>query len=91
MSTTVTHKEAIHSQTVSTSGAMLHPSPVASSQKTTAPRKVPMFIPEDQVYFWSSRWQADEAETLASLRAGRGKTFSDPLDAVRYLLNDCDD
>lgn len=47
-----------------------------------------MFVPTDQVYYWSSLWQAGEAETRANLAVGNAKTFDDPLDAVRHLLSD---
>jgi hypothetical protein len=46
-----------------------------------------MFIPAEQAYFWSSQWQQDEAESLINLKAGRSKTFNNPTDAVRYLLD----
>jgi len=49
---------------------------------------VPLFIPADQVYYWSSQWQRDEAESLSDLKAGRAQTFSDPQDAIRHLLSD---
>lgn len=48
-----------------------------------------MFIPTDQAYYWSSEWQRGEAETRANLEAGNAKSFDDPLDAIRYLLDDC--
>lgn len=63
-------------------------SAVSSNRESTARRQVPWFIPVNQVYFWSSQWQRDEAESLANLKAGRSKTFDDPTDAVRYLLDD---
>lgn len=88
MTTKVTNREAMPRRARSISPAM-QPSRVASnrSSETTA-RNVPMFIPADQAYYWSSQWQRDEAETLANLKAGNYETFDDPSDAIRYLLAD---
>jgi len=52
-------------------------------------RQVPLFIPADQAYYWSSIWQAGETETRANLKVGNAQTFDDPLDAIRHLLDDC--
>jgi hypothetical protein len=61
---------------------------VVASNRGDGDRQVPMFIPADQAYYWSSAWQRGEAETLANLRAGNAQTFDDPLDAIRHLLDD---
>lgn len=53
-----------------------------------APSHMPLFISADQAYFWSSKWQRDEAESLADLKAGRAQTFDNPQDAIRHLLSD---
>jgi len=66
----------------------MQPSRIASNQRGGAPRIMPMFIPADQAYFWSSQWQRGEAETRANLKAGNAQTFDDPLDAIRHLLDD---
>lgn len=66
----------------------MQPSRVASNQSGHAVRKVPLFIPADQAYYWSNAWQQGEAETRANLRAGNAQTFDDPLDAIRHLLDD---
>jgi len=66
----------------------LHASRVATNAHTGKRRRVPMFIPTDQVYYWSTQWQRDEAESLADLKAGRAQTFNDPQDAIRHLLSD---
>jgi hypothetical protein len=70
--------------------ASLGASRVATNGKTTrARRQVPLFIPASQAYYWSSAWQEGEAETRANLDAGNARTFNDPLDAIRHLLDDC--
>jgi hypothetical protein len=69
--------------------AALEPSRVVASGTTGgAERTTPLFIPADQAYYWSSKWQRDEAETLANLEAGDYETFDDPSDAIKYLLAD---
>ena len=56
-----------------------------------APRGlVPAAIEEDQVYYWTSRWQEDEGESLGELAAGQGVHFASAGDAIRWLL-DSDD
>ena len=72
----------------SSRGASLHASRVATNGATAKSRRLPMFIPADQVYYWSAQWQRDEAESLADLKAGRARTFDDPQDAIRHLLSD---
>ena len=68
--------------------APMSASRVATNRPISRRRKVPLFIPADQAYYWSSKWQRDEAETLANIQAGDCETFSDPSDAIRYLLSD---
>ncbi len=62
------------------SGAMRFSSNVVQSPE------IPAFIPADQAYYWSIRWQESERKALADIAAGRARTFADPSDAVRYLL-----
>lgn len=70
--------------------ASLGASRVATNSRTVRGRRqVPLFIPASQAYYWSSTWQEGEAETRANLDAGNAQTFSDPLDAIRHLLDDC--
>lgn len=73
----------------STRVASLRASRVATNSKSTRGRRVPLFIPAEQAYYWSSAWQEGEAETKANLKAGNARTFDDPLDAIRHLLDDC--
>lgn len=81
------NSEAIFRHTASVSPVM-RPSRVASNRNAKAVRSVPMFIPADQAYYWSSKWQRDDAESLADLKAGHARTFDDPQDAIRHLLSD---
>jgi hypothetical protein len=52
---------------------------------------VPVSIPSDEVYYWTVRWQTDEAESFQELRDGHGVTFSTATDAIRWLLDPTDD
>ena len=49
------------------------------------PRRVPLFMPRDQRYYWSREWQQAEAEADAELRRCEGVTFDNPQDAFRWL------
>jgi len=49
------------------------------------PRRVPLFIPRGQRYYWSREWQQGEAEADAELRRGEEVTFDNLQDAFRWL------
>ncbi len=46
----------------------------------------PVSIPEDQLYYWTALWQAGEQESTEDLRRGNSRIFSNPMDAIRWLL-----
>ena len=52
---------------------------------------MPTMISRAQAYYWSNRWQHDEAESLVDLEAGSTETFHNGRDAVRWLLSADDD
>ena len=52
---------------------------------------VPVSIPRDEVYYWTLRWQQDEAETVRELEKGEGVTFASGGDMIRWLLDPSDD
>ncbi len=54
-------------------------------------RNVPAWIPASQRYFWTSKWQRDELESLRDIESGDVRRFVDPLDAVRWLLSSDDE
>jgi hypothetical protein len=82
-----TSKEAVLSGR-SYRNRLAHGTRIATNATRVANRRVPLFIPADQVYYWSNQWQRDEADSLADLKAGRVKAFADPKDAIRHLLSD---
>jgi hypothetical protein len=48
---------------------------------------LPPSIPESQLFYWTRKWQADEAETVVELAEGRGTTFDNADEAIRWLLD----
>lgn len=55
------------------------------------PRRVPLFIPREQAYYWSREWQESIRESHKELEAGEYVDFDDPNDpdaVVRWLLSD---
>lgn len=56
-------------------------------------RRVPLFIPRDQAYYWTQEWQDSVQSTYAGLEAGEYMDFddrNDPDAVVRWLLSDED-
>jgi hypothetical protein len=52
---------------------------------------VPLSVPACQLYYWTARWQRDEAESLAELEAGDCVTFEGPdatNQALQWLFGD---
>ena len=49
---------------------------------------LPGNIPLDQLFFWTRRWQEDEAESAAARAAGDVREFASGREAVRWLLSD---
>ncbi|HVY96730.1 MAG TPA: hypothetical protein VHA54_07200 [Solirubrobacterales bacterium] len=89
MSTKVATSREVISGRVAFSTPSMQPSRLVSRPGISAPRDVPLFIPASQAYYWSAAWQEGEAESRANLMAGNSRTFDNPLDAIRYLLDDC--
>ena len=76
--------------------ASLPVSRVTTNVKSSRQRRVPLFIPADEAYYWSGQWQRDVAESMAALRSGDFEDFDsdDPKDVAHWLLSvdeaDCD-
>jgi hypothetical protein len=51
------------------------------------PADMPASLPADEIYYWTAKWQADEAESRRELDAGQGRTFESSADAIRWLLD----
>jgi hypothetical protein len=67
----------------------LDPSRVVENKDSKTERKVPLFIPADEAYYWSSQWQRDVRNSMEALREGEFEEFNsdDPTDAARWLLS----
>ncbi len=53
---------------------------------------VPLVIPDaDDVFYWTRRWQEEEAETLAELGRGEGRVFPSAMEAIKGLFEVEDD
>jgi len=46
----------------------------------------PLFVPSDQLYYWTRRWQDGENEALVDLEAGRSRVFDNVNELARYLI-----
>jgi hypothetical protein len=47
----------------------------------------PASMPESQLFYWTRKWQADEAESAVELAEGQGQTFDNADEAIRWLLD----
>ncbi len=96
MTKTITRNELIFRCAGSVTPSVNPSAVVASSKGRGAERTVPLFIPAEEAYYWSSSWQQDVAESMQALREGDFKVFDsdDPTDVARWLLSvdgdDCD-
>ena len=71
------------------SSLMLRTYATASSGRQT-PRRVPLFVPRDQAYYWTTQWQRDEAEALREIAEGKARRFSSGAAAAEWLVADDD-
>jgi hypothetical protein len=62
----------------------------ATNTREPANLRMPMFIPKDELFFWTGAWQEGEEESAAEREAGNLRTFDDPRDFFRWLLSDED-
>lgn len=50
--------------------------------------RAPVFVPRDQLYYWSREWQVAEAEALTDIAEGRVHRFASGAEASAWLLSD---
>jgi hypothetical protein len=62
--------------------------PSAFMSGADARRHVPFFVPRDQSYFWTQKWQQDEGEALREIAEGNVQHFTSGAAAVAWLLAD---
>lgn len=53
-------------------------------------QRPPLFIAQDEIFFWTAAWQAGERESAAERAAGNSIVFDsdDPQDIIRWLHAD---
>ena len=51
----------------------------------------PIFVPRNQLYYWTRDWQEGESMALRELESGEFRTFPDGSSAVRWLLDEDDE
>jgi hypothetical protein len=51
-------------------------------------RRAPFFVPRDQTYYWTMRWQQEEAAALREIADGKARRFSSGASAAEWLLTD---
>jgi hypothetical protein len=52
------------------------PSGASSSAFERIPRRVPLFIPREQAYYWTREWQEGIRRSMADLEAGNYTDYS---------------
>jgi hypothetical protein len=55
--------------------------------ETPLPR-APLFVPGDQAYYWTHRWQLGEMEALREINEGAVHRFASGSAAAAWLLSD---
>jgi hypothetical protein len=60
----------------------------ATVAATGAQKRPPLFVPRDQLYYWTREWQEGEAEALHELQEGEFRSFPDGTTAAGWLLSD---
>mgnify|MGYP006176932887 CR=1 FL=1 len=60
---------------------------VTSSVKVETTRTIPLSIPRNQLYFWTSAWQEGERRSIEDIRAGRTQEFDNFEALARHLLS----
>lgn len=57
---------------------------------TNPGQRPPLFVPRDEIFFWTAEWQAGERASAAEREAGNSIVFDsdDPEDIIRWLHAD---
>ena len=82
----MTYAVMVDSDTTTGSGPteVVRPAVAAANTPSVAHRAVPLFVPTDEVYYWSYAWQESERLSRAQLDAGEYVEFDNPTDMVRW-------
>ena len=65
--------------------------PIAGELPSGVALDLPPVLAGKQAYYWSAKWQTDEQESMAALRAGESRAFTEPMAALLWLLDEDDD
>jgi len=68
-----------------------HTFDVAPNTAVRAGTQPPIFVPRNQLYYWTRDWQEGELLAHRELDAGEFRTFPDGSSAVRWLLDENDE
>lgn len=60
----------------------------ATNRGESQPLRMPLFVPREELFFWTGPWQDGEEESAAEREAGNLRTFDDPRDLFTWLLSD---
>jgi hypothetical protein len=85
----MTYAVALTSETTS-GGTTAVSAPMAAAANTPKlpMQRIPLFVPSDQVYYWSHAWQDSQKRSETQLAAGECVEFDSARDLVRWLLSD---
>lgn len=64
--------------------------PSRQAAETNAKRP-PLFIAADELFFWTTRWQAGERESATERERGNVKHFTEGKDLLNWLRADDDE
>lgn len=68
----------------------LRPGAAASNVPRSHGRRVPLFVPQDELFFWTSKWQKGERDSTEGREAGEVVEFDSATDLLKWLLSDED-
>ena len=66
---------------VAESPAVIRP----TAAPATGDQRPPLFVPRDEVLYWTREWQAGEAESAAEREAGNLRVFESGTDVLDWL------
>jgi hypothetical protein len=60
----------------------------ATNTREPSRLRMPVFVPKDELFFWTRAWQEGEEESAAEREAGNLLTFENPRNFFNWLLSD---
>lgn len=59
----------------------------ATNMVGSRPARMPVSVPQDELFFWTRAWQDGEQESAAEREAGNLRTFDSAHDLFTWLLS----